>query len=67
VDGSILTGTWVEHTSPDGHYRGAVYHGALQLVLDPTGRKMTGRWVGFGRDHEVNSGPWELTFKENGA
>ncbi|MDQ3901639.1 MAG: hypothetical protein M3319_14780, partial [Actinomycetota bacterium] len=25
VDGVILTGTWVEHTSPTGYYKGAIY------------------------------------------
>jgi hypothetical protein len=41
-----------------GH--GAVYHGAIQLLLEPTGRKMTGKWVGFGRDFDLNTGPWSL-------
>jgi hypothetical protein len=39
---------------------GAVYHGAIQLLLEPTGRRMTGRWVGFGRDFDLNTGPWSL-------
>lgn len=60
VDGPVVTGTWVEQTAPDGYYRGARYHGALQLLVDPTGRRMAGRWVGFGKDCEVNTGPWEL-------
>ena len=38
----------------------AVYHGAIQLLLEPTGRKMTGKWVGFGRDFDLNTGPWTL-------
>ena len=41
-------------------YQGAVYHGAIQLLLEPTGRKMTGKWVGFGRDFDLNTGPWTL-------
>ena len=41
-------------------YHGAVYHGAIQLLLEPTGRRMTGRWVGFGRDFDLNTGPWNL-------
>jgi hypothetical protein len=28
--------------------------------LEPTGRKMTGKWVGFGRDFDLNTGPWTL-------
>ncbi|MEK2474469.1 MULTISPECIES: XRE family transcriptional regulator [Streptomyces] len=64
VDGNVVTGTWREETASDGYYAGAVYHGALQLLLEPTGRKMTGKWVGFGKDFDVNTGPWELTFKD---
>lgn len=64
VDGNVVTGTWVEHTAPGGYYRGAVYRGALQLLAEPTGRRMAGKWVGFGKELEVNSGPWELVFQD---
>jgi len=37
-----------------------VYHGAIQLLLEPSGRRMAGKWVGFGRDWDVNTGPWSL-------
>lgn len=30
------------------------------MLADPTGRVLSGKWVGFGRDFEVNTGPWEL-------
>ena len=63
VNGQVITGTWTEQTSPAGYYQGGVYHGAIQLLLDPTGR-----WVGFGRDFDLNSGPWtlELVTSETG-
>ncbi|MEU3355785.1 XRE family transcriptional regulator [Streptomyces sp. NPDC037389] len=64
VDGNVVTGTWREGTAQDGYYAGAVYHGAIQLLVEPTGRKMTGKWVGFGKDFDVNTGPWELVFKD---
>ena len=64
VDGSVITGTWMEHTDPSGYYRGARYHGAIQMVVEPTGRRMAGKWVGFGKDHEINTGPWELVFQD---
>ncbi|MEU8955677.1 XRE family transcriptional regulator [Streptomyces sp. NPDC048518] len=60
IEGSAITGTWTEQTAADGYYRGARYFGALQMLVDPTGRRMSGKWLGFGRDYEVNSGPWEL-------
>ncbi|MFF0151375.1 XRE family transcriptional regulator [Micromonospora sp. NPDC005203] len=63
VDGAVVTGTWVEQTDPAGYYRGARYHGAIQLLGEPTGRRMAGKWVGFGKDMDVNTGPWELTFQ----
>ncbi|MGK5637408.1 helix-turn-helix domain-containing protein [Streptomyces sp. URMC 126] len=64
VNGNVVTGTWREETAQTGYYAGAVYHGALQLLVEPTGRKMSGKWVGFGKDFDVNTGPWELTFMD---
>ncbi|MEV5979127.1 helix-turn-helix transcriptional regulator [Streptomyces sp. NPDC052114] len=60
VDGATVTGTWTEQTSAEGYYRGARYFGALQMLVEPTGRRMAGKWVGFGKDFDVNTGPWEL-------
>lgn len=60
VNGQVITGTWTEETNPDGYYGGAVYHGAIQLLLEPTGHRMAGKWVGFGRDFDLNTGPWTL-------
>jgi hypothetical protein len=64
LDGNVITGTWVEQTAQDGYYRGARYHGAIQLLVEPTGRRMVGKWVGFGKQMEVNTGPWELVFQD---
>jgi hypothetical protein len=64
VDGNVVTGTWVEQTAAEGYYRGARYHGAIQMLAEPTGRRIAGKWIGFGRDLEVNSGPWELIFQD---
>jgi hypothetical protein len=62
LDSSIATGTWTERTSPTGYYRGAVYHGTIQLVVNPMGRAMSGKWLGFGTNFKVNTGEWELTW-----
>lgn len=62
LDGDIATGSWQEETDPQGYYRGAVYHGAIQLVLHKNGRKMRGKWLGYGKDQEINVGPWELAY-----
>jgi hypothetical protein len=62
VNGTIASGTWTERTSPTGHYRAATYHGLIQLVVDPTGRQMTSRWLGVGKRFEVKSGEWRLTW-----
>jgi transcriptional regulator with XRE-family HTH domain len=64
VDGNVVTGTWVEQTSPDGYYRGARYHGAIQMLVEPTGHHMSGKWVGFGKEMDVNTGPWELVLQD---
>lgn len=67
LEGPVATGTWEERTAKDGHYRGARYFGAVQLLVYPTGRRMTGKWVGFGKDSTINSGPWELVFQPGGS
>jgi hypothetical protein len=68
VNGQVVTGSWTEQTNPDGYYQGSVYSGAIQLLLEPTGHRMAGKWVGFGRDFDVNTGPWthELISAETG-
>lgn len=63
IDRNVVTGTWTEQTAAEGYYRGARYHGAVQLLVEPTGRRMEGKWVGFGKDMDVNTGPWELVFQ----
>jgi hypothetical protein len=60
ANGQVITGTWTEETNPGGYYQGAVYHGAIQMLLEPTGHRMAGKWVGFGRDFDLNTGPWTL-------
>ncbi|NJP65356.1 XRE family transcriptional regulator [Streptomyces spiramenti] len=64
VDGNVITGTWVEQTAQGGYYRGARYHGAIQILIEPTGRRMAGKWVGFGKEMDVNTGPWEVVFQD---
>ena len=59
INGQVITGTWTEETSPAGYYQGSTYHGAIQLLSDPAGYRLTGQWVGFGRDFDVNAGPWK--------
>lgn len=58
--GTVATGIWLERTSNDGYYHGREYHGAIQLVIDPMGKAMTGRWVGVDRQFKVGSDVWEL-------
>lgn len=64
VEGNVITGTWSEQTAVDSYYRGARYHGAIQMLVEPTGRRMVGKWVGFGKEMDVNTGPWELIFQD---
>ncbi|WP_043258619.1 hypothetical protein [Streptomyces prunicolor] len=64
LDGNVVTGTWVEETASEGYYAGARYHGAIQMLIEPTGRRMVGKWLGFGKEFDVNTGPWTLEFKD---
>jgi hypothetical protein len=61
-DGAVGTGSWQEETDPDGHYKGAVYHGAIQVVASKDRKQLTGKWVGFGKDMQINTGPWEFEY-----
>ncbi|WP_157357239.1 hypothetical protein [Amycolatopsis nigrescens] len=65
ISSSVATGSWRETTSPTGYYKAATYHGTLQLVVEPSGRRMRGMWLGFGRDFAINSGQWELTLQDS--
>lgn len=60
IESSVVTGTWFEQTATGGYYRGARYFGAIQLRTEPSGRRLAGKWVGFGSDMDINTGPWEL-------
>lgn len=60
VDGAVVTGIWSERTSPSGYYKGAAYHSTVQLMLDPMGRTMHGKWLGFGKRFAINTGTWAL-------
>lgn len=59
VNGQIVTGTWTERTRGGGYYRGAFYTGAIQLRQKDDGW-LDGTWVGFGKQDEINTGPWSL-------
>jgi len=65
VNGQVVTGSWAEQTQKEGYYQGAPYYGAIQMLLDPTGRRMSGKWVGFGRDMTVNTDAWSLTLVDS--
>lgn len=62
VEGSVITGVWAEETERDGYYRAARYFGAIQMLIEPTGRRMTGKWIGFGKEMDLNTGPWTLSY-----
>lgn len=60
TEGTLVTGTWRERTSPEGHYRADTYHGVVQFVLDPTGATLSGRWLGISKRYTIKSGEWRL-------
>lgn len=60
-DESALSGTWRESTSPMGEYKGAVFDGFVAFILDATGTKADGQWIGYNRDRtKINTGNWIL-------
>lgn len=65
LEDDIATGTWHETTAPEGAFKGMVYSGALQLIVNKDATVMEGKWVGIGRDYEMNrpdiyTGKWKL-------
>jgi len=65
IDNDVATGNWHETTSPTGDFKGAIYSGAGQLVINPETRFMEGKWTGAGYDHKLRqmriySGNWEI-------
>lgn len=60
LDGRVATGSWQDHMSKQDYYKGRLYHGAAQLILDEDGKAMRGKWVGFGENMEVKTGDWEI-------
>lgn len=59
---NVATGIWQESTEQDGRYKGAVYHGAIQLIINDDKKQLAGKWLGYGKEREVNVGPWQLSY-----
>ncbi len=62
IDGNVATGSWQEVTDPKGDYQGTIYHGAAQLIVAEDGKSLEGKWVGFGKNMEVKTGPWKFVY-----
>jgi len=62
LDGDVATGSWQEVTSLQGDYKGTIYHGAAQLIIAKDRKSLEGKWVGFGKNMEVKTGPWKFTY-----
>ena len=63
VEEPFASGSWTENTAPQGQFKGMIYSGVLQLLIQPDRLSMTGKWVGIGRDiqnqrPDVYDGRW---------
>ncbi len=70
IDGVYASGSWTENTSPSGEFAGMIYSGVMQLLITDDRQIMNGKWVGVGRDldlqqPDVYQGRWQLTKLEN--
>jgi hypothetical protein len=61
LDGRVATGSWQDQMAQHGFYKGTMYHGAAQLIIDEGGNALRGKWVGFGKNLEIKTGDWEIT------
>lgn len=55
VDGNIVTGRWINVAA------GSRQHGSFQLVVEPDGKRMIGRWIGLDKRAKVQQGEWIWT------
>lgn len=62
LDGDVATGSWQGISAPESERHGAIYHGAVQMVISKDRTNMKGKWVGFGKKMEVKTGPWQFTY-----
>jgi hypothetical protein len=65
VDANILTGVWLEDTSPKGEFAGKLYSGVFQVIVDESLKHMKGNWVGIGSDsgrQKIYEGRWEIDY-----
>ena len=63
VDNDLVTGNWHETTAPDGEFKGSIYTGTFQLLVETDGSRMDGLWVGNGQEDgkkHIYSGRWEF-------
>lgn len=60
LDGRVATGSWQDQMAQHGFYKGTLYHGAAQLILDTDGNALRGKWVGFGKNLKIKTGDWEI-------
>ena len=65
LDGDLASGSWHEHTSPEGFFKGMEYSGAGQLLFDQEKMEFKGMWAGIGLDRKsgtpkIYTGRWEI-------
>ena len=67
VDGILVTGTFMENTSPGGDWVGMTYKGSFQLLLNDEHSRMEGSWVAAGYNNgqpRTFTGRWELALAD---
>jgi hypothetical protein len=62
LDNEEFRGSWVEHTSPAGHYKGREFSGLIMFLLNAEGTELNGMWLGAGSSSQrVKAGKWMLS------
>jgi hypothetical protein len=67
VDGILVTGTFMEGTSPSGDWVGMTYKGAFQLLMNEDRTRMEGKWVAAGYNNgnpTTFTGRWEIVLED---
>lgn len=66
LEGRVATGSYQSHNAPNTAARDplfeALYYGAAQLVIDPDGKALRGKGVGFSKSGNVQLTNWEIVY-----
>lgn len=62
IEKDVATGTYQSYNAPNTAAPGSRYYGVAQLVVQPDGKSLKGKGVGFSKSGKVEPTIWELVY-----